>query len=432
LLLVGDDSDGDIDFKYSHFSDLLDIRDTFRWNVTKSRGSANILNMIGDVGTIMQIMVHSEPENYDMRDETASLNDAFELTLDGVFTDIREFSEFTEFNNIIFPIYFDFENGTIIDNFFIYLDENPDIINLDEGEIVDIERDSNTAYHEVTRTEEGVTKTEKVTWDLTTGVMISAYFLETTPLGILSEVEFTGIGDDSDGDIDFKYSHFSDLLDIRDTFRWNVTKSRGSANILNMIGDVGTIMQIMVLSEPENYDMRDETASLNDAFELTLDGVLTDIREFSEFTEFLNIIFPIYFDFENGTIIDNFFIYLDENPGIINLDEGEIVDIEQDSNTAYHEVTRTEEGVTKTEKVTWDLTTGVMISAYFMETTPLGILSEVEFTGIDVENPTTSDVTSTDGSDNTPSNPLPGMTYIWVITALIAIPIIRKSRNKIY
>ncbi|MHA2100594.1 MAG: hypothetical protein ACW99A_18115 [Candidatus Kariarchaeaceae archaeon] len=429
-----------------YFSYQLNDGNRFEWKVRfyENDSAVTSLNPDPDGDTPpfvndskVELEIYSNIHSIDVNGiyNEGDLNAAFNLRIDGTSQPLMD-------NGTISQWLLIFLNPTELlvptgrENYFQFLIDNSEThFLLNSTGVIDSARDSYWVneirdYSKPTDSENRHVK-EEAEYELSSGVLryfnhYEEFYDDAKAIvGTIDAQFFLVHSDGGDGDVEFEYSHFSDLLNTGDVFTWNVTKLSGSGDLVTTIGEVGSIMEIRMLSEPENFDFGDETADPDDVLKLTFDGVLADIDEVFEFENFLNIIFPIYFDFENGTIIDNFFIYIDENPGVINLDEGEVVDIDRDANTAYHQVTRTEsDGYTKTEEVTWDLTTGVMISAYFKEVIPTGeTVFEVEFQRIE-----SGDPVNTDDEDSDAPSPLPGMTYIWALTALIAIPTLRRRK----
>lgn len=243
------------------------------------------------------------------------------------------------------------------------------------------------------------------------------------------DAQFFLMGDSGGGDGDdfFNFSSFSASLNTGDIFTWEVLTLDGT-NVNTAYGEVGSIMQIEVIDEPENFDIQNETSDPDDYFLMSVDGAIVDINDMFEFEDFINIIFPTHFDYDNGTVIDNFFVYLDDMgvENVIELEDGEIVQVDQAAGTALHQVTRTEDnGYRRTEDVTWDIETGVMLHAYLKQQGPDGtVISEVEFDRIESGDPVN---TGSNTDETTDPVGLPGMTYFWAISALIAIPILRRK-----
>lgn len=429
------------------FSDQLYDGDYFIWEVSYKINGNPVTTpqpngpAIVD-GSEVRIDVHGDPTSLNVAENSsvptsteADVANVFDYTIDGVTP-----ADWELFLLFLFPNTIYYNDGTGGDNgnaysFIVANNENP-MFETNSTQTNTLQNGYYSGSATVNK-DGGRTIDESISADPDTG-MLSYYSRsevnDTTSIEASVYISEYGTGGGFN-DL-FQYAHFSADLNVGDKFTWDFkTVVQDDKHITTATTTdepiEGSTVVFEIIGEPENFDLQSSTANPGDYFKVTLDGNGLDIQEtFSGVEDFTNFIFPVNFDFGNGTSY-NFFEYAAGHQEEFWGTSVEGLSVTISNNVFTFQGTDSyvddynNDTYSYSTYISFDVDTGVMREWHETDTTNGVVNSETHVLRSGV-------AAAGGGGDNSsgPGIPLPAPGYAIIFPALVAVPIIRRKFSK--
>lgn len=422
------------------YSQDLRAGDYVRWDVSFLQ-DGNAVTTTNDPdgapfvdGSVAELWIHEDPNGLFVDENTteSDLSPYFSFTIDGTgYLNMEIFPAFLYPNTVVLS------DNTAYNAFHYFVDQNQNFTFFENEQnstlIQDVTDNTFTATNVREISLENRTVTETFQFDVDTGMMQSFTHYEVFTNGTVIDAAIHRTEWTSDNGGDFiEGVSFSPLLNAGDTWSWDfVTMKDNGVPVTTSNGTgepfTGSVVTINVVGEPENLNLTDENVDPHDFFQVILDGNTLNITEtFNGVGDFAQFIFPVIYDNEGVQV--NFFEFAASNSSIFGGDSTTDVTATISGNVFTLGLTESGSDWSSVTLATFDVDTGVMRTLHRTEINSGSDTFEMQLQRQDVDAlPTSNTNTNTSSSASNGGLPLPAPGLIWILPALIAVPLIRRK-----